>query len=90
MNVAFEMIHSDERKLIGEGEGLGIGDADEEGSGKAGTGGDGDSIEIGERDAGLLESRAHDRDDGAKVLPAGELGNDSSVASVGGDLRGNG
>ncbi len=88
VDVAFEMIHSDERNLFGEGVCLGVGVADEERAGETGPGSDGDGVEIGKSDAGLFESRADDRNDGAKMLAAGEFGNDTAVACVGGDLRG--
>ena len=37
---------------------------------------------------GFGERGADDRDNGAEMLAAGELGNDAAVAGVGGDLRG--
>ena len=88
VDVAFEMIDGDEWEVVGEGESLGVGDADEKRSGEAGAGGDGDGVEIGEREAGFGERGADDGNNGAKMLAAGELGNDAAVAGVGGDLRG--
>lgn len=87
VDVAFEVIDCDERQVLGEGERLGIGDADEECSGKTGAGGDGDGIEIGEGEVGLCKRGTDDGDDGAEVLAAGQLGDDTAVAGMGGDLR---
>ena len=86
--MAFEVVDGDEGKVLGEGQGLGVGDADKQCSGEAGAGGDGDGIEIGEADVGLGEGGADDGNDGAKMLAAGQLGDDSAVGRVGGDLRG--
>ena len=68
VDVAFEVVDGDERKLVGEGQRLSVGDADQQSSGEAGAGGDGDGIEIGERDAGLFESCADDGNDGAHAV----------------------
>ena len=88
VDVAFEMVDGDERDVLRVGQGLGIGDADEERAGEAGTAGDGDGVEIVEGDVGLGQSGADDRDDGAEMLAAGQLGNHSAITGVGGDLRG--
>jgi len=88
VDVAFEMVNGDERDVLREGEGLGIGDADQERSGEAGTAGDGDGIEIVEGNICLGKGGADDWDDGAEMLAAGQFGNHSAVAGVGGDLRG--
>ncbi len=88
VDVAFEVVDGDERFAEGEGEGLGEGDADEEGPGEAGAGGDGDGVQVrvGERlpcrRTGALEGLADDGDDGAEVLAAGELGDDTAVVGV--------
>ena len=88
MNVAFEVVDGDERQFLGEGESFGVGDADQKRSGETGAGGDGDGVEIKESDVGLGEGGADDGDDGAKMLAAGQLGNDSAITGVGGDLGG--
>ena len=88
MDVAFEMVDSDEGKVVGEGEGLGVGDADQKGSGEAWAAGDGDGVKMGEGDVGLGKGRAHDRDDGAEMLAGGEFRDDAAVTGVGGDLGG--
>ena len=90
MDVAFEVVDGDEGKAGGEGKGLGVGDSDEQGSGEARAGGDGDGVEVGESDFGLGEGGADDGDNGAQMLAAGQLGDDSAIAGVGGDLRGDG
>ena len=88
VDVAFEVVDSDEGLVEGEGEGFGVEDADEERAGEAGAFGDGDSVEIGEGDAGLGDGLADDGDDVAQVLARGELGDDSAVGGVKGDLGG--
>ena len=87
VDVAFKVIHGDERKVVCKGESLGVGDADQQRTGEAGAGGDGDGVEIGEGNVGLGKRGADDRNDGAKMLAAGELWNDAAIACVGGDLR---
>jgi len=87
MDVAFKMVDGDEGNVLREGEGFGVGDADEQGAGEAGSGGDGDGVEIGERDLSLLEGRADYGNDGTEMLAAGQFGDDSTIAGVGGDLR---
>ena len=88
MDVAFKVVDGDEGQALGKGEGFGVGDANEERSGEAGTAGDGDGVEVGEGDVGLGQGGAHDGDDGAEMLAAGQLGDDSAIAGVGGDLGG--
>jgi len=88
VNVAFEMIYSNERLLERQGENFAIGHADEERAGEAGALGDGDCVEIGERDVCLVERLAHDWDDFAEMLARGELGDYASVLAVDIDLRG--
>lgn len=88
MDVAFEVIDGDEGKVVREGEGFGVSDADQKRSGEAGTGGDGDGVKIGEGQASFSERGADDRNDGAKMLTAGQLRNDAAVTGVSGDLRG--
>jgi len=83
------MIDSDEGDVLRVSEGLGIGDADQQRSGEAGAGGDSNGIEIGESNLGLFERGTNDGNDGAEMLAAGELGDDSAISGVGGDLRGN-
>ncbi len=88
VDVAFKMVDGDERNVLRVGQSFGVGDADEQCSGEAGAGGDGDGVEIGEGDVGLLERGADDGNDGAEMLAAGQFGDDSAIAGVGGDLRG--
>ena len=88
MDVAFEMVHGDQGQALREGERLGVCDADQQRSREAGAGGDGDGVEIGESDAGLGERGTNHGHDGAQMFAAGELRDDSAVAEVGGDLRG--
>ena len=89
MDVAFQMVDGDERQAVGEGQSLGVGDAHQKRSGETGAAGDGDGVEIGEGDVGLGECGADHGNNGAEMLAASQLGNDASIAGVGGDLRGN-
>src|SRR4051812_12995995 len=82
VDVAFDVVDGDEGDAGGEAERLGVGDADEEGAHEAGADGDGDGGEVGEAGGGAVEGFADDGDDGAEVLAAGELGDDSTVAAV--------
>jgi len=88
MDVAFKMVDGDERQPLREGKRLRVGNSHQQSPGQAGTGGDGDGVQIGEGDAGLGESFADDRDNGAQMLAAGQLRDHPAVARVRGDLRG--
>src|SRR5580704_10870646 len=44
VNVAFEMINGNERKVVRESQRLGVGDADQKGAGKAWTRGNSDGV----------------------------------------------
>jgi len=87
VDVAFEVVHGDERLVEGVGERFGVADADEQGSSEAGTGGDGDGVEVGEGGVSLTQGGADDRNDVAQVLAGGEFGDDSAIGGVDGDLR---
>ena len=89
MDVAFKMVDGDEGQVGGEGKRFGVGDAHQKRSGEARAAGNGDRVEIGQRDAGLAEGGADDRDDGAQMLAAGQLGDHSAIAGVSGNLRSN-
>ena len=71
VNMAFEMIHCDERLVKRQGENFAIGHADEECSGEARALGDGDGVEVSESDFCLVERFAHDWDDFAEMLARG-------------------
>ena len=88
MNVAFQVIHGDERLVERQGENFTVGHADEERAGEAGPLSDGDGVEIGERDFCLVERFAHDWDDFAEMFARGELGDNAAVFAVDVDLRG--
>ncbi len=89
VDVALKMVDGDEWDVLCVGEGLCVGNADEERSGKARTRGDSDGVKVVERDAGLGDGSADDWNDGAKMLAGRKFRNDSAIAGVGGDLRGN-
>jgi len=88
MNVAFEVIHGDERFAEREGENFAVGHADDEGAGEAGALGDGDGVDFSESDFCLVERFAHDWDDFAEMLARGQFGNNAAVFAVDVDLRG--
>ena len=86
VDVTFEMIYRNERKVVGEGQRLSVGDADQKRAGKTRTRRDGDSVEIGKREVRFGQSCADDGHDGAEVLAACKLWNDAAIASVRSDL----
>jgi hypothetical protein len=88
VDVAFEVVDGDEGQALREGKSLGVGDANQQCAGETGSGGHGDGVKAGEGDASLCECGAYDGDDGAEMLAAGQLWDDSAVAGVGGDLGG--
>src|SRR5580658_6992666 len=83
------MVNGDQRKIGGKGERFCISDPNEQGSGQSWAAGNSDGVEVGEGDAGLGKRSADDRNDGAQMLARGQLGDDSAVAGMGGDLRSN-
>jgi len=82
VDVAFEVVHGDQREVCAEGQGLCEADADEESSGEAWAFGDGYGGEVGVGDAGALHGLADHGDDGAEVFARGELGDDAAVVAV--------
>lgn len=86
--VAFKMVDGDQGEAGGEGQSFGVCNAHKKCTRETRTGGYGNGVQVGEGDAGLGQGGANDRNDGAKVLAAGEFGDDSAVTGVGGDLRG--
>ena len=87
--MAFKMIDGDERDVLRVCEGLGIGDANQQRSRKARARSDCDGVEVRESHLGLFECGTDDGNNSAQMLAAGELGDDSAIACVRGDLRGN-
>lgn len=88
VDVAFEMVDCDERNILRVSEGLSVGNSDEERTGEAWAGGDGYGIEIREGDLRLMEHCADYGDDGAKMLAAGEFGNNTAITGMSCDLGG--
>ena len=87
MNMTFEMIHGDQRKMIRKGECLGVSDAHQKRSRKARAGGHSDGIEIGERNVRFVKRGTNHGNDGAKMLAAGQLRHHAAVTRVRRDLR---
>ena len=84
--MTLEVIDRDEGLVEGEGHGFGVADADEQGAGESGTLCNRDCVNLIERDASIGERLTNDGDDVADVFAGGDLGDDSSVESVLGDL----
>ena len=89
MDVAFQMVDGDEGQVVGEGKSFGVGDAHQKRSRETGAAGDGDGVEIREGDVGLGECGADHGNNSSEMLAGSQLGNDASIAGVGGDLGGN-
>src|SRR5581483_9973678 len=87
VDVTFKVIDGDERLVESKGKSLGVADADQQRAGESGTLRDRESIDglVGSR--GVGESFAHNGNDGLKVFARSELGNDSAIRLVRGDLR---
>ncbi len=58
-HMSLEMVHADQRRMLGDGQRLGVAHADEQGPDQAGAGGDGDRIDGVERDPGLPQGPIH-------------------------------
>ena len=86
--MAFQVVDGNEGQVGGEGQGLGVGNADEERTGESGTAGHRNGVEAGKRDARVAKRGADHGNNGAEMLAAGKLGDDSAVTGMGGDLRG--
>jgi len=86
--MSLHVMDRDQWNLPSETERLGIGDADKKRTNETWAGSDGDGLEIGERDAGLLQSLFDYRNDGAQVFARGELGNNATVFGVDIELGG--
>lgn len=80
--VAFEVVDADEGNALGVSERLGIGEANEQTADKAGALSDGNGGEVFEASLGLVQGFAHDGDNGADVLAAGQFWNDATIALV--------
>ena len=87
MDVAFEMVDGDQRLVEGEGQSLGIADAHQQGSRKAGALRDCDSVDGVVSMLGLGQRLAHDRHDGAQMLPRRQFRYDAAIGLVSRDLR---
>jgi hypothetical protein len=88
VDVTLEVVDGDEGLVEGEGHGFGAADADEQGAGESGTFCNCDCVNLIERDAGFGERPANDGDDVADVFARGDLGDDSSIEGMLGDLGG--
>ena len=87
VNVSFEMVDGDERLVSGESEGLGVAQADQQSARESRALCDGDCVDGFVGLAGIFESLANHRHDGAEMLARSELGDNSSEGLMGGDLR---
>lgn len=87
VDVAFEMVHGDQRLFERERERFGIADADQQGSRQSGALGDGDGID---RFVSVLcfgESLANHRYDRAEMLTGCQFRDNAAIGLMGGDLR---
>jgi len=87
MNVAFEVVDRDERLVESKRERLGIADADEERAGKPGPLRDGYRIDGLKGLPGIGQRFADNGRERAQMLSRRQLGHDSAVRLVGGELR---
>ncbi len=87
VNVTFEMIHGNQRKMIRKSESLGVCNAHQKCTGKPGAGSHSDGIEIGERKVRLGQCGADHGNNGAEMLSAGQLRYHAAVSGVRSDLR---
>ena|SRR5438067_5838372 len=89
MDVAFDVIDSDEREMPGETERLGVGDANEKRADEARTSGDRDRAQSVKLDVGVLKRLPYNRNDSAQMLTRGQLGHNAAVFRMGIQLRRN-
>ena len=87
MNVAFEMIHGDQRLTQGERKPLCVQDADEQRPGESGAFCDRDRVYRRQRDARLCDGLTDHRNNTAQMFARGKLGDDSAISRVQGNLR---
>ena len=87
MNVAFEMIHRDQRLVERKGQRLGIADADQQRSGKSRPLGDGHRVDRLVSLSRIGQRLADDRHDRPQMLARRQLRHHSAVRLVRGDLR---
>jgi len=87
VDVAFEMIHCNQRLIAGKADGFCVRDADQQGAGKSRALCNCDCRNIAPPDAGVVERLPDDGDDVAKMLAGGNLRNDAAVDGVRFDLR---
>ncbi len=80
--MAFEVMDPDHWLAQPVREPLAVHETHQERPDQARPGGDRDAIQLGEPDTGLGQGALDHRPDGAKMLPAGELGNDPAEHSV--------
>ena len=85
-DVAFDVIHADQRNPAREGERLGEGDAGQQRPDEAGTVRDRDRLDVIEADLSLAERLLHHRRQVEEVLPGSDLGHHPSELRVLGDL----
>jgi hypothetical protein len=87
MDVTFEMVHCDERFSERESEDFAIGYTDEQRANQARTACHGDGVQIGERNARLLNRFAHDWHDLPEMFARGKLRYHTAILAVNPHLR---
>ena len=71
-----------------ECQGLGIGDSHQQRPGKSRAAGNGDCVKVGESTLSLGQRSSNHRNNGTKMLAAGQFGHHSAITRVCRDLRG--
>ena len=87
VDVAFQVIHRNERLAERPGQRLGISHAHEQGSGEPGALGHGDGVEIVQLELGALHCLADDGGNVSQMLARGELRHNTSPPGVDVELR---
>ncbi len=87
MDVAFDMIHGDQRKFMDHGERFRVGHADQQRSDQSRALRDRDRAQAVETRRRFPQGEANHGNDGAEMFARSELGDHAAVFGVRGDLR---
>ncbi len=86
VDMAFDMVHGNERKPRRKTQRFGVGHPDEQRADQARPGSDGHGRQIAVAASGALQRLAHHRHDRAQVLPGREFRHHPSILAVGREL----
>jgi hypothetical protein len=87
VDVTFEVIDGDQRFPEGIGKRFRVADADQQRTRQTRADGDSDGVQVAEGDAGLRQRSADHGHDVAQMLAGSQLGDDSAIRGVDGNLR---